>query len=275
MFYFKLFRPTLAIAISALLLFMSGCGGGGGDDDKTGSTPTLPSDAVTITDANATQVANAVLASIDSLSIVTSLKSETAAPSFQDAVNLVANKVFKRDRRPYPVVTGVTESIDCDNIGVGSITFTYTETETSASGTTEFNNCEFFGLTVDGSFTFSSSWNNTTGDYSDSGSGTLTYTYGSESFTIVMELDETGNEQTGAFSQSVSYSVTGSSVGGFLVTTTEPLIGNYFSGELTSGQLIVEGAGGTRLRITITGPYEATVELDDGSGTFVPHSTIP
>jgi len=44
--------------------------------------------------------------------------------------------------------------------------------------------------------------------------------------------------------------------------------------EVTGGQLIVYGADSTRLRITVTTPNSADVDLDNGSGSFVFHSTI-
>ena len=43
-----------------------------------------------------------------------------------------------------------------------------------------------------------------------------------------------------------------------------------FSAEITSGRLIIHGSDNTRIRITVTGINTASVELDDGSGTFVP-----
>ena len=59
-----------------------------------------------------------------------------------------------------------------------------------------------------------------------------------------------------------------------LVTTTQPLVGNAFALTVDSGQLIVEGADDTRIRITVTGVNAADVDLDDGSGIFVFDSTI-
>ena len=61
---------------------------------------------------------------------------------------------------------------------------------------------------------------------------------------------------------------------GFLVETDQRVTGNDFTMTLTAGRLIAYGAGNTRLRITVTGPNQASVDLDDGSGIFVPQSPI-
>jgi hypothetical protein len=68
--------------------------------------------------------------------------------------------------------------------------------------------------------------------------------------------------------------LSGIPAGGFLVKTTQPLVGNAFALTVDSGQLIVEGANNTRLRITVTATNTADVDLDNGSGIFVFDSTI-
>jgi hypothetical protein len=89
-----------------------------------------------------------------------------------------------------------------------------------------------------------------------------------------MNLSESGNNGTGAFTSTISFSLSGIPDGGFLVTTAQTWTGNAFSFQVNSGQLIVYGSDDTRLRITVTGINTADVELDNGSGTFVIDSTI-
>jgi hypothetical protein len=51
-------------------------------------------------------------------------------------------------------------------------------------------------------------------------------------------------------------------------------VGNAFTLTVDSGQLIIEGADDTRIRITVTAINTADVDLDNGSGIFVFDSTI-
>ena len=87
-----------------------------------------------------------------------------------------------------------------------------------------------------------------------------------------MDYSVTGNDFDGSFSTTMSISVSGAPDANFLLTTPVPISGIGF--DVLSGEILVEGANGTRLRITVTGANVADVFWDDGSGTFVFHSTI-
>ena len=263
----KSYFSLLATVFSASFVLLSGCSSSGGGS----TTPTLPADAVTITSTNAEAIANSAVGTLSTLGSITGADAQTL-PSVADAIHTVTDMVFNRDRRSMAVATGITETYYCTS---GSFTVSYNETDTSESGSVTFNNCQESGVTFNGSFSYSSSWSNTTYDYTDSGSGSLTISYGSDSFTLVMTYDETGNEGSGDYSTSLSYSVSGIPGGGFLVTTTQNVVGNFFFPyDVTAGQLIVYGNNNTRLRITVTVPNTASVELDNGNGTFVPVATI-
>lgn len=269
MFSSHSFRAPLATVFIASFLLITGCGGGGdGGGGGGGTTPTLPANAVTITSSNAAAIAESAIGTLDTFDAILVGAEAESLPSIQAAIKAVTDIAFDRNRRSASVVTGVTETEPCYN-GNGSITANYTETTTSFSGTLTFSNCDLgYGLFVNGSFTVSSSWNNSTGAYTDSGNGSLTFTDNSNSFTLVMDYDETGNEFDYSYSTNMSYSVSGIPGGGFLVTTTQNIVGNYYYGYVTSGQFIIQGANNTRLRITITSTNYADVELDTGNGVF-------
>jgi len=263
----------LATIISAVLLILAGCGGGGGGGGGGSVTPSLPANAVTITDANAMTIADAAvgtIAAVDSVRDALSVEADTL-PSMQQAIHLVTDKIFSRARRTYTVATGLTGSEPC--YYGGSISYSYSETATSESGTATFNNCDE-GIVINGSISYSSTWNNSTYAYTDTLNGSLTFTYGSDSFTLTMNLSETGNSYTGDYNETVTYSVSGIPGGGFLVTTRQTIVGNYYAMDIYSGEIIVQGANNTRLRITVTATNTADVYLDNGNGIFVLVGTI-
>ena len=253
----------------ATALLVSACGGGGGGGGTV--NPTLPANAVTITNANAGQVADTAVGTLSTLASINAVEADTP-PSTAQVIDIVTGKVFDRSRRTQSVVTGVTQTYSCT--GGGSVTVTYSETATSESGTVSFSSCTEYSITINGSVTYSSTWNNSTYAYTDTANGSISYVYGSTTFSIAMNYSETGNEYSGDYSLNMSYSVSGIPGGGFLVTTTSNIVGNYYSGNVTAGQLMVQGAGGTRLRITVISNNYADVELDPGTGVFTYHSSI-
>ena len=255
-----------------ILLFSSSlvaCGGGGGGGSST-TTPALPSDATTITTANTADIARSAVDIALFTDALTGFRQEGSTPSTRDVIKLVIDQTFGKFL-PSRRVASRTETEPCDN-NQGSITFNVNETATSASGTITFTACNVAGLIINGSFSFSGSFNDSTGDYSVSGNGSLTFTDSVNSAAIAMNFSETGNDGSGSFRTTTSISVSGVPGENFLLTTTQPITGVGFA--VNSGEILVEGAGGTRLRITVTSTDVADVFLDDGSGTFVYHSTI-
>jgi hypothetical protein len=181
-----------------------------------------------------------------------------------------------RKRRISPAVAARTEDISADLCNPGTAIAEFDESGNSESGSVTFTGCNLdgSGIVINGSFAYVANWNDTTLDYSFHVGGSLTLAISGDSITIVMDLIESGNEGTGAFSSSASFSLSGIPGGGFLVTTSRAWVGNALIPEVTDGELIVHGGDDTRLRITVTVPNTADVELDNGSGTFVFHSTI-
>lgn len=264
-------RKVLVISSLALIVSCGGSSGGGGDDGFP--TPTLPNGAARFDATNANDTAVTTMAFVDTFSLVTQLKRE-APPSIPQVINWVIDQFIMRDRNS-PSVAARTEDISAGLCITGTAIAVFDETANSEAGTITFTNCDVgSGILINGSLPYDTSWNDVTLDYSFLFGGTLSFQIGSDTIVIVMNLSESGNIGTGDFSSSISFSLSGIPGGGFLVTTTQPLVGNAFALTVDSGQLIVEGADNTRLRITVTGINAADVDLDNGSGTFVLDSTI-
>jgi hypothetical protein len=84
-----------------------------------------------------------------------------------------------------------------------------------------------------------------------------------------MDFDVSGNDFTGEFTETFNFSVTGFAGGGFALTTTEPITG--FEPDVTGGQIVLSGADSTRIRVTVVDTNLVDIELDEGTGTFMPH----
>ena len=275
----KSIRLILISLTTSVFLLASGCGGGGGgsgDGDDGFPTPTLPADAAKLDAANANNIAAAAVDFVDILDEVAELKSEES-PSLPQVARLVTDRIMRK-RRISPAVAARIEDISADLCNPGdpnTAIAEFDESGNSESGSVTFTGCNLdgSGIVINGSFSYVANWNDTTLDYSFHVGGRLTLAVSGESITIVMNLLESGNEGTGAFSSNVSFSLSGIPGGGFMVTTKQSWVGNVLTG-ITGGQLIVHGGDNTRLRITVTGIDMADVDLDNGSGTFVFHSTI-
>lgn len=252
-------------------------GAGCTSSDDSAATPGLPADAVTITATNAQPIAISAVATIETVGLV--LGVDSSLPQIQNAINTVTDLAFNRDKNTSSVATGITESEQCTfgDPTSGTITVVYEETGTiiagSESGTLTFASCRFGTTTFIGSFTYNDTWI-ADGSYTESGSGSLTIRDNQQSFTITLNTSETGNYNTDTYITNLSYSVSGTSLGGFLVETSIPLTGNYMNNGADAGQFIITGAGGTRLRITILDINTATYELDNGDGIFVSQGTL-
>ena len=128
------------------------------------------------------------------------------------------------------------------------------------------------GILFSGRLSFIASENFTTLDYSIRIGGTLTLSDGINPDAIfVMDFNNSGNDGTGDFSSTTDFSVDGRPGGGYLVTTLQPIVGNFFGVVYNSGQLVVDGSDNTQLRITVVPGNMASVELDEGlGGGFLP-----
>ena len=259
------------------ILVLASCGSGGGSDSGSGDdgfpTPKLPASAAKLDNTNANTIADAAVGFLGTLDSVAQLKTANP-PSMSQVIKLVVDRVIKRSRSSGSVAARA-EDISAALCVAGSAIADFDENANSESGSISFSNCDVGGgILVNDSFIYDSSWNDTTLAYDFHMGGTISFDFGTDLVTIVMNLSESGNNGTGDFTSTISFSLSGIPDGGFLVTTTQTWTGNAFSFQVNSGQLIVYGSDNTRLRITVTGINTADVDLDNGSGTFVFDSTI-
>ena len=264
------------LMISSILVLAS-CGGGGGGDGGSGDdgspTPKLPASATKFDNTNANTIADAAVGFLGTLDSVAQPKT-TNPPSMPQVIKLVVDRVIKRSRSSGSVAARA-EDISAALCVAGSAIADFDENANSESGSISFSNCDVGGgILVNGSFIYDSSWNDTTLAYNFRMGGRISFDFGTDLVTIVMNLSESGNNGTGAFTSTISFSLSGIPDGGFLVKTAQSWTGNAFSFQVNNGQLIVYGSDDTRLRITVTGINTADVDLDNGSGTFVIDSTI-
>jgi len=260
------------LMVSSILVLAS-CGGGSGSGGDGFPTPKLPASAAKFDNTNTNTIAVAAVGFLGTLDSVAPVKTANP-PSMPQVIKLAVDRVIKRSRSSGSVAAR-TENLSAALCVTGSAIADYDENANSESGTVSFSNCDIGGgILVNGSFIYDASWNDTTLAYSFQMGGTINFDFGTDLVTIVMNLSESGNDGTGAFTSTISFSLSGISDGGFLVTTAQPWTGNAFSSQVNSGQLIVYGSDDTRLRITVTGINTADIELDNGSGTFVFDSTI-
>ncbi|HEY9201838.1 MAG TPA: hypothetical protein VIQ81_09590 [Gammaproteobacteria bacterium] len=251
---------------------LTACGGGGGGDSTTdgGSTSggstniSIPSDAITFDETNAKPVAELAISEISTTYALTGAFGADAqsAVSVNSAIKALTDKVFDRSRRTYNVVSGITGSDQCT--GGGSFSYTYDETDNGESGSATFTNCIESSVTIDGTFRYTYTYNTDTGAYTDQGNGTVTIDFGSGAYTLALNYNETGNEINETYSMNISYSVSGfPGYGGWKVTTLQAIGGTWM--ETTTGQLLIEGANNTKVRLTVIAADTVRVELDTGS----------
>jgi len=249
---------TKIIPALICILLLSACGGGS-------SGPQAPQNAVVLNSTNATTYAQLATGFVDAgLTIV---GTEASTIPVKQALDTVIGQAFDKNRQTSNVVAGVIASEGCS--GGGSTSFDSTDEydavsgNTTTTGTLTFNSCVELGMTISGSFSTSSVYNATTGDYDDNGSGSITVAFDGFSFSMAMDYAQTGNTSNSNTSTDLAFSISSTQFEGFLVETTQPLIGDGF--QISSGEMIVTGGAGTKLRLTFNS-NSITVELDEGSG---------
>ena len=260
MHYKKLLLPLLL----GFGFLVTGCGGDGGSDQGS-VTPSLPSGAVEITDANATVVAGSVIS--DSESTNSALGVTTNVPPAGDAINTVVDLISKINMNIAPVVSAVTTTVPCAS---GDISISASGDASSGTQNMTFNACSEAGITFDGFVNVTYSFSNT-GILSTYSNGKLTVSSSVESFTMELDFNQVLNTNDFSYTLSMKYSVYNTAIA-YLAETTVPLSGD-FSG-ISAGEIIVSGSNNTRLKLTYISSNTIEVYLDNGNGIFVYHSTI-
>jgi len=254
------FKKSLLISFLSFSGIIVGCGGSSG--------PEAPQAPIVLTSENAIPIANAAVVYAEIGSSVTG--AEANIPQAKKALDTIVNIAFDKNRQIPSVVQGITTSIGCGPDGTsGSTEFNGTGDTMdvligSNEGTITFNNCVEFGITINGSFSIASSWNGTTGEYSNSGSGNMSLSAEGISFSMGLDYTGNGNDITGAFSNDFAFSIFSPQFPGFTAETTQSLTGFY--GTIEAGTILVTGGNNTYLEIIFTGSGWADVYLDSGDG---------
>ena len=260
----KVFLRYFPVLILSGVLIACSSGGGGSDDDS--SEPTV------FSDTNARSIAQEGIDSVVLLRTVADLgnKGKSDKKPLDRAIETAIYRIFANTHKSGGTAVRTDETFNCSD--GGTIDFSFDETSTSESGTTTFNDCNIGGLVLEGEFTYSSTFNDTTGEYSDSAEGELSIIADGQTITIELDFSETGNDISGEFSTSVDLSIDGGDDLTFSIVTTQPIMG--VGEDVTSGEVILSGGDNTRIKVTVTGTNTADVFLDDGSGSFVFQDTI-
>lgn len=271
-------NTTFGTITSACLIGGALILGGCTSSDDGGGT-VVPPNAVTITSLNATPTVTAAIASADI--VFTALGAEVVqAPSAMDIVNLVEE--LRKNRSGANVLntpTGITESYPCS--GGGTTNYNYTSTDTSESGSIAFSNCNEFGFTLNGTLSYSRTWTNPYGPYSDHVSGNITAdtsgfvtTISNLNFTNTgVEVNDYGDAQYTI--NPFNYSINFTGGGGFAVSLLAPVTGDDTIDSICplTGTILVTGAGNTKAKGTIDYPY-VDISFDNGSGAYTPVETV-
>lgn len=159
----------------------------------------------------------------------------------------------------------------------------------TVDGTGDINGASFSGSFTFNQFTISGSsvaqslstngtidlvWNTAAAIETGTISGNYTVTIGTRSIDVSgFSNSYTDNSVTGMTTDTINYTITSSTIGGRVtVTTTRPLITLDSEPNPRAGQLLINGGGGSTLRLTILGSGQSDglvrLEVDsDGDGT--------
>ncbi|MFT5665225.1 MAG: hypothetical protein ACI9JR_002632 [Gammaproteobacteria bacterium] len=295
----------LAIAVAVALV---ACGGG----SSSGVTTSTAAN-VAITNANAQAVARDAYQALEASDDFPLKANDNAGSS---SIAIVTLPRFLRDIvisnagiRNAQFVARVEQ---CD---VGFITIPDTST---GFGTYIFSNCSLAGITINGSVTISGSgdlngsafsgsfvfsqfsisgsgvpqtinlngtlafsWSIVAAIETGTVSGNYSVTVGSNSITVSgLSISYTSNLSTGENTETVSYTITSSAIGGTVtVATIQPFLSLDSEPYPRAGQLLITGANGSKLRFTVLGSGQPSgqvrIEVDsDGDDVYEDSSEI-
>jgi hypothetical protein len=294
---------VMLIAVAAL----AACGGGssGGSSGSTGST----APDVQITNTNSQTVARDAYQSLDAsdgFSLKSNRDTQSSSIVISSMPKLLRDIVVSNSGKLNSQLAAKTDQCAV----FGSITSPDT---TTGLGTYSFNNCiqtggttfsgsvvisgsgdlsgdTFSGgfaynqfsisgssipqtITVNGSIAFA--WSTSAGIETGTVSGSYTVTVGATSISVSgLSSSYTDNSVTGLTTDVINYTVTSSAIGGTVaVTTISPIISLESEDYPRSGQLLITGFSGSKLRLTVLGSGQSTglvrIEVDsDGDSVY-------
>lgn len=303
------------IAGLSLIIGLAACGGGGSSSSGGGGGSTLPTAPVTITTANAPQVAGAAVdAAIGGMDMSMGVQTSAPAPSAVATVQKMGKighgavqRIISQGAAPATVM-GVVQSIPCTVSG--SMSF---DPAVTTSITTTFTNCsDVAGETINGTISVTGITATATATAADM-TFNITFTDASGTGTVTGNMHIAENLTTMAItisgtSLTMTHTVEGSmGLQDYLITTdasgnitamtftfASTVIGGtatflmvtpfVFTGTAqfpSSGSAIISGAGLTKLRLTALGnetaaaTSQAKLELSIDNGATYASPTYP
>lgn len=266
-------KPTIILAtLLASTVTLTACLHS--EDDAAGAT--VPANAITIDDLNAEAMVQSSVLSTGILDTALGVET-TPTLGIRALLNLVKPRIEEiintTDTSGADPVYGVafSDSGTCPGSLGGTFSFSGDETGTpggpeTSSATATFVDCDFgFGFIIDGSLSWNDNWNDGTGDYNETASGTIGFIQtGGSTLEIIlanMSFAETGNNiaetyTTTVATVSINFSTGGAAgVNGFLVQITDPIVETTggFASCPESGTVRITGANGTYAEGTYDG----------------------
>ena len=272
----------LTLAASAALisgqLLITGCSSS--DDSSGGGVAAVPANATAIDASNA----ESLIASIStSLSTFDQAFSVGATPliGLEAAVDIIKPMINNRSENTgLDLATGVaySDSGNCDVAGTFSVTGDETDDGVNFSDTfsASFTSCDDgVGFIIDGSATGTETENYSTGEYTDSFTGSISITFTSNTDTVKvsftgLDFSEPGNNFNYTYTTSKAtfalvVTVNGANQYGFLAQLSAPIVESTGDFCPESGHILVTGANGT----TAEGIYNG-----DGTMTIKANGTV-
>lgn len=277
----------LTLAASAALisgqLLITGCSS---SDDSSGGVAAVPANATVIDDTNAEAIIQSMAASLGIFE--QSLDQAFAAGTtpvigLNAALDLVKPMIKNSTKNSgVDLATGVAfnESGTCEGEGGGTFSVSGDETDDgtnySETVTATFTACDIgSGLTIDGTLTGTFTENRSTGEYTDSISGSFSVTLVSTTETVKvsftgLNFQETGNNIADTYNTSQStfalvIEVDGTTQFALLAQLSAPIVESTGDFCPESGHILVTGANGT----TAEGIYNG-----DGTMTIKANGTV-
>ncbi len=263
----KVINTVFSSALIGTALVLTGCGGGGSGGGGSSATATVPANAVVINNSNAETTVSS--ASSSASTVKTAFAADTPANvDLKDKLHTV-NQVIADHTTNSGVAVASGATVGCTGGG------TVTVTGDDLNGTASFSNCVEYGYTFNGNLAYNSTSDSTTGDYSDSASGSFSMEDTASGFKFSfagLNFAETGNHiadtyTISAFTFSVDFISGGVSGGGFLAELLAPIVessgGSYSCPE--SGDILITGANGTTAEGIFNGDDTMTIKANGRS----------
>jgi len=279
----KYITLSASTAILSGLFLIAGCSS---SDGGGSTTATVPANATVIDATNAEQVIIAVASSLSSLesSLDQALAVETTpAMGLREALDLVKPRIKNSLKNSgIDPVTGAeySESYTCIDGGTWSVSGVDSFNETTSTYTDSFNatfnQCSEYGVIIDGSLSGTFTENESTYDYTDNVTGSLSVTVVTNTDTVKVSFtklafQENGNNSDGTYTTTkatfaLAVVVNDSTQLAFLTELTAPIVESTGTGCPESGTIKVTGGNNT----TAEGIFNSDGTLTiNANGSFV------